>query len=300
MASTGKNILVHLKKCEKLSAARFTQCIIDYFVTTVATRMEISVELIDDKLIISDTKQTATAQWVQFYHPPFCPFHHLSTNQASEITEEIAERGINVGVSVLVESCDDKVLLSRRAAHLRTFPSIWVPPGGHVEENESLIEAGLRELEEEVGLHLEPDQFMQQPLKILTLWESCFPAKLEIGLPKRHHVVCYMYGKLRNKTSTELNKQVKMDANETDACVWLDKEIVEVIDLSREDITTEIKIPENIPETISALVFDDNKQQIEADLDVSLLFQRLQKADDKGRVSSGTKMALHQWLKLKT
>ena len=29
---------------------------------------------------------------------------------------------------------------------MRTFPGIWVPPGGHIDVGETLIEAGLREL----------------------------------------------------------------------------------------------------------------------------------------------------------
>ena len=47
----------------------------------------------------------------------------------------------------IVETCDEQVLLTRRAKHMRTFPGIWVPPGGHIEVGETLIEAGLRELQ---------------------------------------------------------------------------------------------------------------------------------------------------------
>ena len=39
---------------------------------------------------------------------------------------------IGVGVGVIVESQDGRVLITRRAKHMRTFPGVWVPPGGHV------------------------------------------------------------------------------------------------------------------------------------------------------------------------
>lgn len=37
---------------------------------------------------------------------------------------------------------------------MRTFPGVWVPPGGHIEPDETLLEGGLRELSEETGLKL--------------------------------------------------------------------------------------------------------------------------------------------------
>ena len=43
-----------------------------------------------------------------------------------------SDRGVAVGVCVLVESSDGRVLMTRRASHMRTFPGVWVPPGGHV------------------------------------------------------------------------------------------------------------------------------------------------------------------------
>ena len=45
---------------------------------------------------------------------------------------DVANRGVNVGVCVLVESGDGAVLLTCRATHMRTFAGAWVPPGGHI------------------------------------------------------------------------------------------------------------------------------------------------------------------------
>jgi 8-oxo-dGTP diphosphatase len=44
------------------------------------------------------------------------------------------------------------VLLARRSPQRGTYPNLWSFPGGHVEENETLDEALIRELREEVGV----------------------------------------------------------------------------------------------------------------------------------------------------
>jgi 8-oxo-dGTP diphosphatase len=44
------------------------------------------------------------------------------------------------------------VLLARRSPQRNTYPGLWSFPGGHVEENETLAEALVRELREEVGV----------------------------------------------------------------------------------------------------------------------------------------------------
>jgi 8-oxo-dGTP pyrophosphatase MutT (NUDIX family) len=49
------------------------------------------------------------------------------------------------------------LLLTRRAAGLRTHRSQWALPGGRCDSGETPIEAALRELHEELGLAIEPD-----------------------------------------------------------------------------------------------------------------------------------------------
>jgi 8-oxo-dGTP pyrophosphatase MutT (NUDIX family) len=46
------------------------------------------------------------------------------------------------------------LLLTRRSSTLRNHPGQWAFPGGRVEEGETIIEAALREMHEEVGLEL--------------------------------------------------------------------------------------------------------------------------------------------------
>jgi 8-oxo-dGTP diphosphatase len=44
------------------------------------------------------------------------------------------------------------VLLAKRAPQRATYPRLWSFPGGHVEENETLSDALVRELREEIGI----------------------------------------------------------------------------------------------------------------------------------------------------
>lgn len=87
---------------------------------------------------------------------------------------------------------------------MRTFPHVWVPPGGHIgtvqslhvpccfifylEPGESLETSCLRELEEEIGLKVNSNQ----NIHILGSWESVYPPFLSLGAPQRHHLVIYL------------------------------------------------------------------------------------------------------------
>src|SRR6202140_5534098 len=53
-------------------------------------------------------------------------------------------------------AAETALLLTRRAAGLRTHRSQWALPGGRCDSGETPIEAARRELHEELGLALEP------------------------------------------------------------------------------------------------------------------------------------------------
>lgn len=42
---------------------------------------------------------------------------------------EVQQRGVDLGVALVLQTADDRVLLTRRAKDLRVFPNVWVPPG---------------------------------------------------------------------------------------------------------------------------------------------------------------------------
>lgn len=52
---------------------------------------------------------------------------------------------------------DTALLLTRRAAHLRSHRGQWALPGGRCDEGETPINAALRELDEELGVSIAPD-----------------------------------------------------------------------------------------------------------------------------------------------
>jgi len=51
-------------------------------------------------------------------------------------------------------------LLTRRAARLRAHAGQWALPGGRCDTGETFVQAALRELDEELGLKLEPVQVL--------------------------------------------------------------------------------------------------------------------------------------------
>ena len=56
----------------------------------------------------------------------------MDQQDINDLPPEIYDRGIDVGAVVILETSDNKILLTKRAMHMRTFPGVWVPPGGHI------------------------------------------------------------------------------------------------------------------------------------------------------------------------
>lgn len=288
---------------EALKKAEFTECIADKFSSTKGDlTASVQLKLHDKKLLIA--KPTSQQDTIKLKHPGFCPIHHITKDAIDGLPEVTINRGIDVGAAVILESGDGKILLTRRGDHLHTFPGIWVPPGGHLEANETLAEAGLRELEEETGLHVTTDMCEQGRVAPLAVWESVYPPKLSLGQPKRHHAVVYLHAKLnRDLTSDFLTPKVKIDPGEVGACAWFDiekvKAIVSVVE--GEGHNTEGNLEKYLNEKISALVLTEDKKQVQSDLPFcDLLKASGDTKDEKGRVSTGTKFALEEWLTLQS
>lgn len=66
-------------------------------------------------------------------------------------------RQASVAVCVLAAPAGDTLLITRRAASLRSHAGQWALPGGRREAGESAADAALRELAEETGLHAAAD-----------------------------------------------------------------------------------------------------------------------------------------------
>ncbi|XP_014664055.1 PREDICTED: nucleoside diphosphate-linked moiety X motif 17-like [Priapulus caudatus] len=244
-----------------------------------------------DKLILyqEDSGHQPTPAYVPLKHATLCPVSNINSAEMSNLPAEIQNRGIDSGAVVLVHTADDRVLLTKRASSLSVFPSLWVPPGGHIEESETVFEAGFRELAEETGLHLSREDCDSH---VLALWESVYPALLARGLPTRHHIVVYLYTKV-HVPHTELIPMVTMDATEVEAAAWIPRPVIEAI--------VHGQTPEDavLPDRFKATVFDDRKRQVETELDATLLLQTIpQTGDDVERISMGTKFALSEFLNL--
>jgi 8-oxo-dGTP pyrophosphatase MutT (NUDIX family) len=59
-----------------------------------------------------------------------------------------------VAVTLVADDDVPTFLLTRRTAGLRAHPGQWALPGGRMDGHESAVEAALRELTEELGVHL--------------------------------------------------------------------------------------------------------------------------------------------------
>lgn len=169
------------------AVACFGQCIVDFFGFADTGRGYVKIQLMDNCFTLYGVEPGEESGAVLLRHASLCPVYHLKQEDRQSLPESALAKGVGLGVAIILTSSDNHVLITRRSGHMNTFPGVWVPPGGHVELDESLEEAGLRELHEEVGIRLS-----NITSHMLGLWESVYPHTLEFGMPKRQHIVVYL------------------------------------------------------------------------------------------------------------
>lgn len=117
---------------------------------------------------------------------------------------------------VLLDDGSGRLLLTRRAAHMRTFPCCWVFPGGAVDDGEGVLDAGAREVLEETGLSVATDSFSP-----VCAWESVYPTThqqcLEVGQVKGHSLVVFLVGAVPEDELPRL----RLQRAECDMCAWV-------------------------------------------------------------------------------
>ncbi|XP_028254727.1 m7GpppN-mRNA hydrolase NUDT17 [Parambassis ranga] len=269
--------------------AQFVQSLVSHLSDGGDDEVEVSCSLDKNQFLLCRGDRGRS---VPLKRPAFCPIKHLSVTEEAAIPLEIQRRGVDVGVAVLLHTANQRVLLTRRAKELRIFPNVWVPPGGHVEPDETLLDAGLRELEEETGLRLGPEEL--SPV-VLGLWESVFPPMLSRGLPHRHHVVVYML--LHSSlTHQQLQAALRPSPAEVSACVWADERLVRAIVSAVDGEDGEVW-PEDLPSSVSVSQVSAEGALTEASLPLAVFVSRAPASGpDVERVSTGTKFTLEQWL----
>ncbi|KAJ4461079.1 putative Nucleoside diphosphate-linked moiety X motif 17 [Paratrimastix pyriformis] len=156
----------------------------------VATRADDEIKL---ALSASSRESTTDVSWfrVPYSHDQPCPAAMLAKSTTSQPLPPcpMAPRPVSLAAALLIENSKGEILLTRRPATMRTFPLSWVVPGGSVEPGETLFSAALREAQEETGLDL---RGIAGPIEVVAIWESSYPTRLEVGPPRRQHLVVYL------------------------------------------------------------------------------------------------------------
>lgn len=95
---------------------------------------------------------------------------------------------IGTGVGAFIMNPHGHVLLMKRGKSVRNEPGTWIIPGGKVEFGETLRQAVVREVMEEIGVEIELDGQLPAYDHILPEdkqhWiTNCFPCHITKGIP---------------------------------------------------------------------------------------------------------------------
>nr|XP_023396805.1 nucleoside diphosphate-linked moiety X motif 17 isoform X2 [Loxodonta africana] len=197
-------------------------------------------------LVLSARPFPGASARLPLQRPPFCPFAALDQQPRASAPELPTNRGVDLGVAVVLQSSDQTVLLTRRTRTLNISPNLWVPPGGHVELEEELLDGGLRELWEESGLQLPQGQFSWVPLG---LWESAYPPRLSWGFPKYHHIVLYLLV-ISQESQQQLQARIQPNPSEVSAFMWLGPDVAAAVAATEDGAETTRTVPQDLPPSV--------------------------------------------------
>ncbi|XP_026542281.1 nucleoside diphosphate-linked moiety X motif 17 [Notechis scutatus] len=156
-----------------------------------------------------------------------------------------------------------------------------------------LLDAGLRELQEETGLHLKDGQLCWE---LLALWESVYPPRLSQGLPQRHHIVVYLHLAL-HESHQQLQARLKPNEAEVSAVAWLDRLTLASIVATEDGAEGEAPgVGREAPSTVSIIKLE--KGSAKTLVIPTAAFLATAPGENVECVSTGTKYALRQWLNM--
>jgi len=79
----------------------------------------------------------------------------MTNQQSPRRLHQVAQPIFVAEVYIMFE---DEILMFKRSESKKKFPGYWSIPGGHIDEGEDPLAAAIREVEEETGLRVTPDQ----------------------------------------------------------------------------------------------------------------------------------------------
>ena len=124
-------------------------------------------------------------------------------------------RPVKVAAVVLLVDPNGSILLTRRAATMRSYPGCWVLPGGAVDPGETLADAAAREVAEETSLVVSPGA-----LRPLACWESAFPLS-PAGFAAARGLKAHVLMTAFVAAISEAAPTVKCNPEEVDSACWV-------------------------------------------------------------------------------
>ncbi|XP_075380960.1 m7GpppN-mRNA hydrolase NUDT17 isoform X8 [Mycteria americana] len=120
-------VVVHVRRGGAGGPARFGQSVTGTFCPAHEDTAVVSCGLDGGRFLLSDVPfPGSTAALLK--RPSFCPAKRLGEQPELALPAELRDRGVAAGVAVLLQASTGRVLLTRRAGTLSTFPNVWVPP----------------------------------------------------------------------------------------------------------------------------------------------------------------------------